>query len=98
LAISTYQRLGKKVCTAKRIPEETLYKAAAEVLGLEEFDLGSFETISKIVVKEQNLLLFVFKDGHSVAIAWKDRSRRESWTPEKREAARNKTLERNGKK
>jgi DNA invertase Pin-like site-specific DNA recombinase len=95
---STYQRLGKKVCAAKRIPEETLYKATAEVLGLEEFDLGSFETISKIVVKEQNLLLFEFKDGHTAAISWKDHSCRESWTPEKREAARNKTLERNGKK
>jgi hypothetical protein len=67
-------------------------------LGLKEFDFGSFETISKIVVKERNLFLFVFKDGHTAAISWKDRSCRESWTPEKREAARNKTLERNGKK
>ena len=39
----------------------------------------------------------VFRSGGETARRWKDRSRSESWTPEKREAARRKALERSGR-
>ena len=43
---------------------------------------------------EANHLIYHFKDGHTVEMVWKDRSRSESWTPEKREQARQNSLKR----
>jgi len=92
---STFDKLGKKECASKQIPDETLCAVSAEVLGLPEFDAELFETlIEKIIVPKANHLQFVFKDGHIVEREWQDRSRRESWTPEMKEEARLKTLER----
>jgi len=50
--------------------------------------------IEKIIVPGANLLKFVFKDGHTVDREWQDRSRSQSWTPEMKERARQKNLER----
>ena len=52
------------------------------------------DKIENIIVPQANSLLFVFKDGHTVKQTWKDRSRKESWTPEMKEQARLKALER----
>ena len=92
---STFDKHGKKECAAKQIPDETLCAAAAEVLGITEFDADIFEDkIENIIVPKANRLLFVFKDGHTVKQTWKDRSRKESWTPEMKEQARLKAFER----
>lgn len=67
--------------------------AAAQVLGLRQFDEDVFsELIDHIDACPDNLLRFIFKDGSSESYTWKDRSRSESWTPEMREAARQRTL------
>jgi len=84
----TYLTFGKSECHAKQIPEETLMSTAASVLGLQEFDPAVFSNqIEQIQVPCFNHLIFVFKDGHSVEQEWQDRSRRESWTVEMRQAA-----------
>lgn len=86
---STFDKLGKKECASKQIPDETLCTVTAEVLEISEFDAEVFEeTINKITVPEANHLIFHFKDGHTVEKVWKDRSRSESWTPEMREQVR----------
>lgn len=92
---STYNTRGKQYCpTAKAIPEDTLMTVAARVLGTEEFDEALFlERIERIEVGAENRLNFIFKDGFSVQTLWQDRSRRESWTADKREAARQTALQ-----
>ena len=92
---STYNTKGKKYCASKVIPETTLQAAVAEVLGLHFFDEDVFKSqINHIEACPDNLLRFVFVSGAAQEYRWKDRSRRDSWTTEMREAARQKTLER----
>jgi site-specific DNA recombinase len=95
----SYQDAGKNKCHSKRIPETTLESTAAEVLGLDAFDEEVFKAqIERIDVPSANRLIFVFKDGRIEERTWKDRSRAESWTPEMREAARQRSLNQKGKK
>lgn len=85
----TFQFDGKDACPAKQIPEPTLLSVCCEVLGIAEFDERVFgERVSGIRVTAPNELLFTLADGRSVTKVWKDRSRKESWTEEMKEAAR----------
>ena len=85
----TFQFEGKSACPAKQIPEYTLMTICCDVLGLAEFDERVFtERISGIRVTAPNELLFLLADGHTETRVWKDRSRRDSWTDEMKEAAR----------
>ena len=59
------------------------------------FDAEVFRIqIDHIEACTDNLLRFVFVSGTVKEYRWKDRSRRESWTEEMRESARQKALER----
>lgn len=89
---STFNTMGKSYCqTSKQIPEETLMAVTAEVLGLQSFDEHIFEaTVKRIQVGSNNSLCFHFRDGRTATAIWADRSRAESWTPEMKEAARQK--------
>jgi len=99
---STYDKQGKAECPSKQIPEHILYKISSEVLEIQEFDDKVFEReIEKIIVSGANELVFIFRNGNKIEKKWSDHSRRDSWTPEMKEKARQKTLERireNGKK
>lgn len=94
---STYNSKGKKYCPdSKVIPEETLKRAAAEILKTDGFSDEAFETqICTIEAHPGNLLRFIFMDGSTAEYVWKDRSRSESWTDEMKAAAGRKTKERN---
>ena len=86
---TTFQFEGKSTCPAKQIPEPTLMTVCCDVLGIAEFDERVFtERISGIRVTAPNELLFLLADGHLETRTWQDRSRRESWTDEMKEAAR----------
>jgi len=85
----TYDTLGKSECGSQQIPEDILEAKVAEV--------GDLEYISQILVPGKNSLTFIFEDGSSKDVEWEHPSRRHSWTPEMREAARRKALERHGK-
>ena len=61
----------------------------AKVMGVDNFDGDLFrETIDRIEVGSGNKLAFKFMDGSTVVTVWEDHSRRDSWTEEKRDAAR----------
>lgn len=91
----TFNTKGKKYCASKVIPETTLQVATAEVLGMNYFDKEAFKSqIDHIEACPGNLLRFVFVSGAVQEYRWKDRSRRDSWTTEMRETARQKALER----
>lgn len=89
---STYLSQGKAVCHGKKIPEATLKAVCAEVLGTGDYSSTAFNVmIERIEVPEDNHLRFIFKDGRTVTSTWMDRSRQESWTPEMRQAAAERT-------
>ena len=71
----TYYDEGKSVCRSKKIPEETLERILPE--GWRE-----------IVASGPNTLELHLADGSVQSLEWKDRSRRESWTAEMKEKAR----------
>ena len=71
----------------------TLKAACAQVLGLRSFEDETFSSaITAIDACPDNLLRFHFRDGHRLEFHWRDRSRRESWTDEMRETARQRAL------
>ncbi len=89
----TFQEKGKSFCHAKQIPEKILETVTAEVLGLDAFDGEIFlSEIDHIEVPGANQIIYVFKDGRMEERTWKDPSRRDSWTPEMKEAARQRAL------
>ena len=88
---ATFLYQGKDSCLAKQIPEETLYRTTVQALCIPVFDPAAFsEQIERIIVTGSNSLRYEFKDGHFTEFGWQDRSRRESWTPEMKQAAREK--------
>lgn len=87
----TYCNHGKAACSSKRIPENTLMAVTFEVAGsLDALD----GKITAVRVEKDNTLVFCFPDGTETVKRWQDRSRAESWTPEMRAAAAQKTRER----
>ena len=86
---STYLSQGKAYCHGKKIPETTLKAVCASVLGIQDYCSGTFtDRIERIEVPEANRLRFIFKDGSINERTWADRSRRDSWTEEMKQAAR----------
>lgn len=82
----TYNVYGKEACPCGRaIPEPILESLTADI---------ALDDLTEIRAEEDNRLVFCFKDGSERVKRWQDRSRAKSWTPEMKEAARQKTLER----
>ncbi len=95
----TFVLYGKSTCASKQIPEDILLSVSAEMLELSEFDAAVFdEKVSGIQVCPGNKLIYRMSGDTEQEIVWKDRSRRESWTPEMKEKARQRALARNGDK
>jgi hypothetical protein len=94
---ATFNIKGKRHCASKQIPEETLKAVSADILGTVAFDDGAFaERVSHITALPNNMLEYHLSGGSTKIMQWTDRSRRESWTNEMRQAAREKMLRRNG--
>lgn len=92
-ACATYTYRGKHECAAKRIPEDILKEKCAEVLGLVEYDSAEFTAkVAAITIPDDGVLVFTFKDGSEQALNWENRSRRESWSDEMKQAARERAL------
>ncbi len=91
----TYMNHGRNVCPAQKIPEDILTAKTAEVLGVTDFDRDILMAqIKEIQVPGHNRLIYVFYDGSTKEVAWQHKSRKESWTEEMKQKAREKTLER----
>ena len=92
-ACATYIHRGKRECAAKRIPETILKEKCTEALGLEEYDPALLTVKgAAITIPADGILVFKFKDGTQKTVNWEHRSRRECWTDEMRQAAREKAL------
>ena len=85
---ATYLRQGKLHCpTAKQISERILYEKICYVLQIKEFDVEIVKSKIENILVSPNWLTLLFKDNTEKAISWKNYSRSESWTPEMRQAA-----------
>ena len=89
-ACSTYQKLGVKACPCKRIDEEELINI------IEQLEI-QIDSIKEITINSDFTLYILNKDGREFCSKWKVRSRRDSWTPEMREKARQREMERQEK-
>jgi DNA invertase Pin-like site-specific DNA recombinase len=87
-----YNIYGKNACGSQQIPESVLIEQSAAALGIPVFDASILtERVAEIQVPGANQLTFIFKDGHEANLAWQT-SRRNSWTPEMRQKAREDSL------
>ena len=90
---NTFNTYGKDICSAQQIPEKILMEKTSEVLGTADWDRETLLSyISEIWVPEHNLLMYVFRDGHTEEVAWQNPSRRESWSDEMKQTARERQL------
>lgn len=86
---STFNTRGKNACPAQQIPENILITKTAEILGVTDFDRETLtKQIKEIHVPKHYCLVYVFHDGHTKEVTWQHKSRRESWTPEMKQKAR----------
>ena len=83
---STYNTYGKAACPSKAIPESVLEAITDEV--------GGISKITALQACEGNTLVLTLTSGEQIVKRWQDRSRRQSWTPEMKEMARQNELER----
>ena len=81
---STYNTLGKAACQSKAIPESVLIDIVDEI--------GGIGNLTAIQAANNNTLVLTLTSGQQIVKQWLDRSRRESWTPEMREAARQRKM------
>lgn len=91
---STFNMDGKSKCPSQQIPENILTAKTMEVLGLTELNREMLlQYIKEIRVPAHNQLIYVFTDGHTVAVSWQHPSRKESWTKTMKQAAREHQLQ-----
>ena len=85
---TTYYNEGKDFCRSKKIPEDTLRTVISASIGFDEWNPEVFrEQVRQIEVSGPNTIELHMMDGSIRNLEWKDRSRRESWTPEMKEKA-----------
>ena len=95
---STSDSLGKVSCASKKLPERQLIAALNSEFGYSEFDEQDFRRkVKQIIASDGNALTLKFWDDTEKTIIWKDPTRRDSWTPQMREKARQDSLRRCGK-
>lgn len=85
---STKKAHGDKACPSAQIREDILQAAAAQALGVDEFDEQEFQSkIVAITATPDRTLIFHFQNGTDSEIRWQPASRAQSWTPEMKAAA-----------
>lgn len=95
----TFDNCGKAICPSQKIPEAILLAKTSEALGLAEWDRETLlRQVAEIQVPGHHRLVYVFQDGHTEEVSWRHPSRRESWTPEMRQKAREQRLRMEEKK
>ena len=100
--------LTKLACPAKAIPERILLEQTstvlAEYLGITPEELPTLTNeylkayIIKITVPTSQILVYSMVDGSVISVEWEHRSRRESWTPEMKQKARERALKQNAER
>ena len=87
---ATYARKGKDGCLSKRIDEGELFKI------IEELKI-KIDSIREIIINNDMTLYILNKDGTKFTANWNVHSRKDSWTDEMKEKAKQRELERQAK-
>lgn len=88
-----YHSMGKSICPTGELRESVLIDKTKEVLDTDSLDWNSLrQQIKEIRVERNHRLIYFLSDGTSMTTTWQHRSRSESWTPEMRQAARERAL------
>ena len=91
----TYSMKGKNACPAIQIRDDILQRITKEVLNFETLDdIDLRDYIKLIEIYNNKVVKFHLIDGLVVDKSWEYESRRKSWTPEMKEKARQRELER----
>lgn len=91
---ATYNMLGREACPSKQIPEPILSEIITKVLDIKDLTNANIkEQINHIMLNNNQELKIQFKDGRISLLNWHHKSRKHSWTPEMKEAARRKAKE-----
>jgi hypothetical protein len=89
----TFNSLGKELCASRQIPEDILSATAANTLGRAGIDRETLVAhVKEIRVSARDRLDFALRDGNVVSAIWQNPSRRESWTEEMKQTARERQL------
>lgn len=92
----TFNTYGKDACGSQQIPEDILEAKFAELVHRDEFEDTLFKyLIQEIRVPQHNKLILIFVNGEEKEVVWQNKSRKNSWTPQMREAARQRQLAKN---
>ena len=92
---STCNLYGREACPSQQIPEKILIAKTSEALGTDDWDRDKLMgAVAQIQVPGPNRLVYVFTDGHTQEVAWQHPSRRESWTKEMKQEARERQMKR----
>ncbi len=90
---STYNMHGKNKCPSKQIPEDVLNEAVSRVMNLKKVSIEELKIkVAKIVVLDNQQLTIYPKQGVPITTTWKHISRRESWTVDMKEKARQRAM------
>lgn len=94
----TFDKKGKNYCASRAIRDDVLKLTTAKALHMHEFDEDEFDKrVSNVIVCDNNILKYCLKDGSSIEAMWSNPSRKDSWTAEMREKARERSLMQYGK-
>lgn len=95
---ATFNVWGKSCCDSQQIPEKILIEKTKEVLGTDDLAVAISEMLKGIRVPGAGRLTYIFRDETQKEVVWQNPSRRESWTPEMRQRARDRAMNRKGEK
>jgi site-specific DNA recombinase len=83
----------KNKCPSKQIPEDVLNEVVSRVMNLKKVSLEELKIkVAKIVVLDNQQLTIYPKQGVPITTTWKHISRRESWTVDMKEKARQRVV------
>ena len=86
---STFATKGKKYCNNRQIPETILISKTQEILGLPSLeDIKLRDYIAQIICDNDYSIVFVTTSGEEIKTVWQPGSRKDSWTAEMKQQAR----------
>ena len=86
---TTFASEGRMHCDAKQIPENILIELTKKTLNLEVLNNDVLKNkVSKILVKKDNIVTYILKNGEEIDARWDDPKRSDGWSKEMKEAAR----------
>lgn len=89
---STFLHRGRTACNMKQIPEDILVEKTKITTG--QTNLENLTEILSGIIADRNQLTYIFQTGETKVVPWANISRKDIWTDEMKQKARQRNLER----